>query len=103
MRSLPARAHGTRLPTCASVTHYGFCRIASLQTMPMSRRLPSCEIAVTICKACVFFVSIDRMRPSRPHTGEPCMAEKFIGKASEFKDGDRRIVFLGEAEIGVFR
>jgi len=31
------------------------------------------------------------------------MPEKFIGKASEFKDGDRRIVFLGETEIGVFR
>ena len=31
------------------------------------------------------------------------MPEKFIGKASEFKDGDRRIVFLGESEIGVFR
>jgi len=31
------------------------------------------------------------------------MTEKFIGKASEFKDGDRRIVLLGETEIGVFR
>jgi len=31
------------------------------------------------------------------------MAENFIGKASEFKDGERRIVFLGETEIGVFR
>jgi len=30
------------------------------------------------------------------------MAEKFIGKASEFRDGARRIVFLGETEIGVF-
>ena len=31
------------------------------------------------------------------------MAEKFVAKASEFKDGDRRIVFIGEHEIGVFR
>jgi nitrite reductase/ring-hydroxylating ferredoxin subunit len=31
------------------------------------------------------------------------MAEKFVAKASEFKDGDRRIVFMGEHEIGVFR
>jgi nitrite reductase/ring-hydroxylating ferredoxin subunit len=31
------------------------------------------------------------------------MAEKFVAKASEFKDGDRRIVFVGEHEIGVFR
>jgi nitrite reductase/ring-hydroxylating ferredoxin subunit len=31
------------------------------------------------------------------------MAEKLIGKASEFKDGDRRIVFVGDHEIGVFR
>ena len=31
------------------------------------------------------------------------MAEKFVAKVSEFKDGDRRIVFLGNHEIGVFR
>ena len=31
------------------------------------------------------------------------MAEKFVGKLSEFKDGDRRIVFVGDNEIGVFR
>jgi nitrite reductase/ring-hydroxylating ferredoxin subunit len=31
------------------------------------------------------------------------MPEKLIGKASEFKDGERRIAFVGDAEIGVFR
>jgi nitrite reductase/ring-hydroxylating ferredoxin subunit len=31
------------------------------------------------------------------------MAEKFVAKASEFTDGDRRIVFVGDNEIGVFR
>jgi len=31
------------------------------------------------------------------------MAEKLVGKISEFKDGDRRIVFVGDEEIGVFR
>jgi nitrite reductase/ring-hydroxylating ferredoxin subunit len=31
------------------------------------------------------------------------MAEKLVGKLSEFKDGDRRIVFIGDHEIGVFR
>ena len=31
------------------------------------------------------------------------MAEKFVAKASEMKDGDRRIVFVGDNEIGVFR
>ena len=31
------------------------------------------------------------------------MPEKFVGKRSEFKDGDRRIVFVGDKEIGVFR
>jgi len=31
------------------------------------------------------------------------MAEKLVGKVSEFKDGDRRIVFVGDREIGVFR
>jgi nitrite reductase/ring-hydroxylating ferredoxin subunit len=31
------------------------------------------------------------------------MAEKFVAKASEMTDGDRRIVFVGDHEIGVFR
>ena len=31
------------------------------------------------------------------------MAEKLVGKASEFQNGDRRIVFHGDVEIGVFR
>jgi nitrite reductase/ring-hydroxylating ferredoxin subunit len=31
------------------------------------------------------------------------MAEKFVGKLSEFKDGDRRIVFVGDTEVGLFR
>ena len=31
------------------------------------------------------------------------MAEQFVGRASEFKDGDRQVVRLGEAEIGVFK
>src|SRR5262245_30655505 len=35
--------------------------------------------------------------------GIPAMAEQFVGKASEIKDGDRRIVFVGEHEIGVFK
>src|SRR5215475_4606159 len=35
--------------------------------------------------------------------GAGLMAEKLVGKASEFKDGDRRIVFVGDTEIGVFR
>ncbi len=31
------------------------------------------------------------------------MAEKFVAKLSEMKDGDRRIIFVGDNEIGVFR
>ena len=31
------------------------------------------------------------------------MAEQFVGKLSEFKDGDLRIIFVGDHEIGVFR
>ncbi len=31
------------------------------------------------------------------------MAEKFVAKAPEFTNGDRRIVFAGDNEIGVFR
>ena len=38
-------------------------------------------------------------------TTEVCcsMAEQFVAKASEMKDGDRRIVFMGEHEVGVFK
>src|ERR1700747_3451720 len=31
------------------------------------------------------------------------MAEKLVAKLSEFKNGDRRIVFVGDNEIGVVR
>jgi nitrite reductase/ring-hydroxylating ferredoxin subunit len=31
------------------------------------------------------------------------MAEKFVAKLTEFQDGDRRIVFVGDNEIGVFK
>ena len=31
------------------------------------------------------------------------MAEQFVAKSSEIKDGERRIVFIGEHEIGVFK
>ena len=31
------------------------------------------------------------------------MAEQFVGKVTEFKDGVGRIVFVGDSEIGVFR
>ncbi len=31
------------------------------------------------------------------------MPEQLIGKLAEFKDGDRRIVFVGGTEVGVFR
>lgn len=31
------------------------------------------------------------------------MREHLIGKAAEFNDGDRRLIFVGDNEIGVFR
>jgi nitrite reductase/ring-hydroxylating ferredoxin subunit len=31
------------------------------------------------------------------------MAEQFIGKSSEFRDGDRQIIKIGDDEVGVFR
>jgi nitrite reductase/ring-hydroxylating ferredoxin subunit len=46
----------------------------------------------------------DRKRALRaPKTGFSSMAEQFVGKASEINDGDRRIVFMGEHEVGVFK
>jgi amidohydrolase family protein len=50
-------------------------------------------------------VSLTLMRapPQRGTAWEIGMAEKFVAKASEFKDGDRKIVFDGDNEIGVFR
>jgi nitrite reductase/ring-hydroxylating ferredoxin subunit len=41
--------------------------------------------------------------PAGPKEAQNAMAEKFVAKASEFTDGDRRIVFVGDNEIGVFR
>jgi nitrite reductase/ring-hydroxylating ferredoxin subunit len=43
----------------------------------------------------------DRRQAQKRHS-DP-MAEKLVAKASEMKDGDRRIVFVGDNEIGVFR
>jgi nitrite reductase/ring-hydroxylating ferredoxin subunit len=31
------------------------------------------------------------------------MPEKFVARLADFKDGERRIVFVGDNEIGVFR
>jgi nitrite reductase/ring-hydroxylating ferredoxin subunit len=50
--------------------------------------------------------NLGTQRPAR--TGRPLedssqMAEKLVAKASEMKDGERRIVFVGDNEIGVFR
>jgi nitrite reductase/ring-hydroxylating ferredoxin subunit len=35
--------------------------------------------------------------------GRAHMAEKFVAKLAEMKDGERRIVFVGDNEIGVFK
>jgi nitrite reductase/ring-hydroxylating ferredoxin subunit len=43
----------------------------------------------------------ERNRVKREGTAK--MAEKFVAKVSELKDGERRIVFVGDNEIGVFR
>jgi nitrite reductase/ring-hydroxylating ferredoxin subunit len=46
----------------------------------------------------VFFTAIDQ----RSEDAEQDMAEWFVAKVSELKDGDRRIVSAGPREIGVF-
>jgi nitrite reductase/ring-hydroxylating ferredoxin subunit len=60
-----------------------------------------------ICYACVSRFSPwtgDAIHRSENMAEESLrMAEKLVGKLSEFKDGDRRIVFIGDHEIGVFR
>ena len=43
------------------------------------------------------------MKPAGRKRVKNRMAEKFVAKASEMTDGDRRIVFVGDHEIGVFR
>ena len=43
------------------------------------------------------------MKPARRKRVKNRMAEKFVAKTSEMTDGDRRIVFVGDHEIGVFR
>jgi nitrite reductase/ring-hydroxylating ferredoxin subunit len=49
--------------------------------------------------------SAERDRAIRAYFKEdrPSMAEQFVAKAAEMKDGERRIVFMGEHEIGVFK
>src|SRR2546430_15188056 len=44
--------------------------------------------------------TIEETAPSRRRRS---MAEQFVGKIAEFKDGDRRIIFAGDNEIGIFR
>jgi nitrite reductase/ring-hydroxylating ferredoxin subunit len=53
----------------------------------------------------VTFIAATRPRPETK-TGNrynSAMSEKFVAKLDEFKDGERRIVFVGDNEIGVFR
>src|SRR5215831_2233483 len=42
-------------------------------------------------------------RPRKRVQGGASMAEQYVGKVGEFKNGDRRIIFAGDNEIGVFR
>jgi nitrite reductase/ring-hydroxylating ferredoxin subunit len=42
-------------------------------------------------------------KPRVKRKGVTQMAEKFVAKLTEMNDGDRRIVFVGDNEIGVFR
>src|SRR6266536_1379556 len=44
--------------------------------------------------------TIEETAPSRRRRS---MAEQFGGKSAEFKDGDRRIIFAGDNEIGIVR
>jgi nitrite reductase/ring-hydroxylating ferredoxin subunit len=46
-------------------------------------------------------VAARRLGPVYWREGE--MREQKIGRTSDFKNGDRRIVFLGSTEIGVFK
>src|ERR1043165_6609884 len=66
------------------------------------RRSPSVnsDAFATNFSAIRLFTLPVRRRPGRVNN---LMAEKFVAKASEFTDGDRRIVFVGDHEIGVFR
>jgi nitrite reductase/ring-hydroxylating ferredoxin subunit len=41
--------------------------------------------------------------PAGSRKGKRSMPEKFVAKASELNDGERRIVFVGDNEIGVFK
>src|SRR5688572_6338334 len=47
--------------------------------------------------------AVHNKRRTTKRSGSTGMAEHIVGKLSEFQDGDRRIVFVGDNEIGVFR
>jgi nitrite reductase/ring-hydroxylating ferredoxin subunit len=54
--------------------------------------------------AAVFLIGGHRTSPTLPLSAEEGIeGASQGGKTSEFKDGDRRIVFVGDHEIGVFR
>jgi nitrite reductase/ring-hydroxylating ferredoxin subunit len=44
-----------------------------------------------------------RATQGRTKQSEQPMPEKFVAKLNDFRDGERRIVFVGDNEIGVFR
>jgi nitrite reductase/ring-hydroxylating ferredoxin subunit len=46
---------------------------------------------------------LEKVHPPKHPRRRRSMAEQYVGKTAEFKDGDRRIIFAGDNEIGVFR
>jgi nitrite reductase/ring-hydroxylating ferredoxin subunit len=77
-----------------------------LEAQASQARLPQPCLAQPAGCCCGFqiYTQDSTIRPAPAAREEALrMAEKLVGKISEFKDGDRRIVFVGDHEIGVFR
>jgi len=88
------RAAFSRAPT-ASVPR-------RLIAQAIGNRRDGCTINAYPRRASFKYANTSDGRQGRPE-GMLRMAEKLVGKIAEFKDGERRIVFLGDHEIGVFR
>src|SRR5437867_3464248 len=80
--------------------------------------MPLGNVGSTVTSGCLVTIVIYKWRagvvaldgPDHPAPGRTpnlrrraSMAEQYVGKIGEFQDGDRRIVFAGDNEIGVFR
>jgi nitrite reductase/ring-hydroxylating ferredoxin subunit len=100
----PARLRGTLIQIKSAVTCTAVpAGLIGIDLDQSSRPAPGANYDSCRCNDLAVDVLTGGLVTRSLKQGGVSMAEKFVAKASEFKDGDRRIVFAGDNEIGVFR